>query len=51
MTAEQVQEKFRENVALSGGSFEALEEAVLDLEHRDDLHAVLSRLGGHMVPA
>jgi 2-methylcitrate dehydratase PrpD len=51
MTAEQVQEKFRENAALSGGSFEALEEAVLDLEHRDDLHAVLSRLGGHVVPA
>ena len=51
MTAEQVREKFRENAALAGGSFEALEEAVLDLEHRDDLRAVLSQLGGHAVPA
>ena len=51
MTAEQVREKFRENAALAGGSFEALEEAVLDLEHRDDLRTVLSELGGHAVPA
>jgi hypothetical protein len=51
MTAEQVREKFRENAALAGGSFEALEEAVLDLEQRDDLRAVLSQLGGHAVPA
>ena len=51
MTAEQVREKFRENAALAGGSFEALEEAVLDLEHRDDLRTVLSQLGGHAVPA
>ena len=51
MSAEQVQEKFRENAALAGGSFESLEEAVLDLDHRDDLHAVLSQLGGHAIPA
>jgi 2-methylcitrate dehydratase PrpD len=51
MTAEQVRGKFRENAALAGGSFEALEEAVLDLERRDDLRAVLSQLGGHAVPA
>ncbi len=51
MSAEQVRAKFRENAALAGGSFEALEEAVLDLEHRDDLRAVLSQLGCHAVPA
>jgi 2-methylcitrate dehydratase PrpD len=51
MSAEQVREKFRENAALAGGSFESLEEAVLDLDHRDDLHAVLSQLGGHAIPA
>ena len=51
MSAEQVREKFRENAALAGGSFESLEEAMLDLDHRDDLHAVLSQLGGHAIPA
>jgi 2-methylcitrate dehydratase PrpD len=51
MTAEQVRDKFRENAALAGGSFEPLEEAVLDLEHRDDLHAVLSQIGRAAVPA
>jgi 2-methylcitrate dehydratase PrpD len=51
MSAEQVREKFRENALLAGGSFAALEEAVLDLEHRDDVHAVLSELGQAAVPA
>jgi 2-methylcitrate dehydratase PrpD len=51
MSAEQVRAKFRENAALAGRSFEALEEAVLDLEHRDDLHAVLSTLGQEAVAA
>jgi 2-methylcitrate dehydratase PrpD len=51
MSAEQVREKFRENAALAGGSFESLEGAVLDLDHRDDLRAVLSQLGGHAIPA
>ena len=51
MSAEQVRAKFRENAALAGGSFEALEEAVLELDHRDDLHAVLSTLGRERVAA
>jgi 2-methylcitrate dehydratase PrpD len=51
MSAEQVRAKFRENAALAGGSFEALEEAVLELHHRDDLHAVLSTLGRERVTA
>ncbi len=51
MSAEQVRAKFRENAALAGGSFEALEEAVLELDHRDDLHAVLSTLGRKRVAA
>jgi 2-methylcitrate dehydratase PrpD len=51
MSAEQVREKFRENAALAGGSFESLQGAVLDLDHRDDLRAVLSQLGGHAIPA
>jgi hypothetical protein len=51
MTAEQVRDKFRENAALAGGSFEALEQAVLDLEECHDVHAVLSQLGGHAVAA
>jgi 2-methylcitrate dehydratase PrpD len=51
MSADQVRAKFRENAALAGGSFEALEEAVLDLEHRGDLHTVLSTLGQKAVAA
>lgn len=51
MSADQVRTKFRENAALAGGSFEALEEAVLELDHRDDLHAVLSTLGRERVAA
>jgi 2-methylcitrate dehydratase PrpD len=51
MSADQVRAKFRENAALAGGSFEALEEAVLELDHRDDLHAVLSTLGRERVAA
>ena len=37
MSAEQVREKFRENAALAGGSFEALEQAILTLEELDDV--------------
>jgi hypothetical protein len=44
-------EKFRENAALAGGSFDALEEAILELEARDDVHAVLSLLSVQAVPA
>ena len=44
MSAGQVREKFRENAGLAGGSFEAVEDAILTLEEQDDLHAVLSRL-------
>ena len=44
MSAEQVREKFRENARLAGGSFDALEEAILTLEERDDLRAVFSAL-------
>jgi 2-methylcitrate dehydratase PrpD len=51
MADDQVREKFRENAALAGGSFDALEEAILELETRDDVHAVLSLLSGHPVPA
>ena len=51
MTAEQVREKFRENAALAGGSFEALEEAILELEAHADVHSVLSLLSGQVVPA
>ena len=51
MSADQVRAKFRENAALAGSSFEALEEAVLDVDHRDDLHAVLSTLGRERVAA
>ncbi|MGE5273521.1 MAG: MmgE/PrpD family protein [Verrucomicrobiota bacterium] len=51
MTDDQVREKFRENAVLAGGSFEALEEAVLGLESQDDVHAVLSLLSGQAVAA
>ena len=44
MSAGQVREKFRENAGLAGGSFEAVEDAILTLEEQDDVHAVLSRL-------
>jgi hypothetical protein len=51
MSADQVRAKFRENAALAGGSFDGLEAAVLELEQRDDLHAVLSLLGREAVAA
>jgi len=51
MSADQVRAKFRENAALADGSFEALEEAVLELEARDDVHAVLSLFSGQAVAA
>ena len=51
MTDDQVRDKFRENAALAGGSFDALEEAILDLEARDDVHTVLSMLGREAVAA
>jgi 2-methylcitrate dehydratase PrpD len=51
MAAEQVRVKFRENAGLVGGSYDGLEVAVLDLENRDDLHAVLSTLGREAVVA
>jgi 2-methylcitrate dehydratase PrpD len=51
MSAEQVREKFRENARLAGGSFDALEEAVLALEERDDLRAVFSALAREPVAA
>jgi 2-methylcitrate dehydratase PrpD len=51
MTGEQVREKFRANAALAGGSFEALEEAILELETHADVHTVLSLLSGQVVPA
>ncbi len=51
MTATQVRAKFQENAALAGGSFDDLERAVLDLESRDDLNAVLSQLGREAVTA
>jgi hypothetical protein len=46
-----VREKFRANAALAGGSFEALEEAILELETHADVHTVLSLLSGQVVPA
>ena len=44
MSVEQVREKFHENAGLAGGSFDALEEAILTLDEQDDLHVVLSAL-------
>ena len=41
MSAEQVRAKFRENAALAGAGFEALEEAVLTLEHAPDVRGLL----------
>jgi 2-methylcitrate dehydratase PrpD len=51
MSGEQVRAKFRENAALAAGSFDDLERAVLELDRRDDLHAVLSMLGREAVTA
>jgi 2-methylcitrate dehydratase PrpD len=51
MTGEQVRDKFRANAALAGGSFETLEEAMLELEAHADVHTVLSLLTGQVVPA
>jgi hypothetical protein len=51
LTDDQVIEKFRENAALAGGSFGALEEAVLELEGHDDVRAVLALLSGQAVAA
>jgi 2-methylcitrate dehydratase PrpD len=51
MSAEQVRAKFRENAALTGGSFDDLEEMVLDLERHDDAQTVLSPLGRQAVAA
>jgi 2-methylcitrate dehydratase PrpD len=41
MSAEQVREKFHENAALAGGSFEPLERAILTLEELDDVTGLL----------
>ena len=41
MGAAQVREKFHENAALAGGSFEALEQAILTLEELDDVTGLL----------
>jgi 2-methylcitrate dehydratase PrpD len=41
MSAEQVREKFHENAALAGGSFEPLEQAILTLEELDDVTGLL----------
>jgi 2-methylcitrate dehydratase PrpD len=51
MSAEQVREKFRENARLAGGTFDALEEAILTLEEQDDLRAVFSALACEPVAA
>jgi 2-methylcitrate dehydratase PrpD len=51
LTDEQVIEKFRDNSALAGGSFDALEESILELETRDDVHAALSQLSAQPVAA
>ena len=37
MSADEVRAKFRDNARLAGGSFDALEEAILTLEEQDDL--------------
>jgi 2-methylcitrate dehydratase PrpD len=41
MGAEQVREKFHENAALAGGSFEPLEQAILTLEELEDVTGLL----------
>jgi 2-methylcitrate dehydratase PrpD len=51
MSAEQVREKFRDNARLAGGSFDALEEAILTLEEQDDLRSVFSALACEPVAA
>ena len=51
MSVGQVRAKFRENAALAGGPFDALERAILTLEEQDDLHAVLSMLSCQTVAA
>jgi 2-methylcitrate dehydratase PrpD len=51
MSAEQVREKFRDNARLAGGSFAALEEAILTLEEQDDLRSVFSALACEPVAA
>jgi 2-methylcitrate dehydratase PrpD len=51
MSAEQVREKFRDNARFAGGSFDALEEAILTLEEQDDLRAVFSALACEPVAA
>jgi 2-methylcitrate dehydratase PrpD len=51
MSSEQVREKFRDNARLAGGSFDALEEAILTLEEQDDLRAVFSALACQAVAA
>jgi 2-methylcitrate dehydratase PrpD len=43
MTAEQVRAKFRENAALAGGGFEALEEVVLTLEDAADVRGLFAQ--------
>jgi 2-methylcitrate dehydratase PrpD len=51
LTDEQVIEKFRDDAMLAGGSFDSFEEAILELETRDDVHAVLSQLSAQAVAA
>jgi 2-methylcitrate dehydratase PrpD len=43
MSAEQVREKFRENASLAGGSFEALESAILSVEELADVRGLLAQ--------
>jgi 2-methylcitrate dehydratase PrpD len=43
MSAEEVREKFHENVALAGGGFEALEETILGLEDAGDVRGLLAQ--------
>ena len=51
MSEAQVRAKFRDNAALADGTFGELEDAVLDLERRDDAGSVFSLLGGRAVAA
>jgi 2-methylcitrate dehydratase PrpD len=43
MSTEQVREKFRENASLAGGSFEALEAAILSVEELSDVRGLLAQ--------
>jgi 2-methylcitrate dehydratase PrpD len=43
MSAEQVREKFRENASLAGGSFDALEAAILSLEEVAEVRGLLAQ--------